>query len=886
MNHIEQFSACMAERGLHCDDIRDDGILHRFTGPGDKPGKQNGWYVLHGDGTPAGAGGSWRTGAEFTWCSRNSASMSEEERAEYGRRVQADREKAAAEREKKSAAAAEEATRRWEGADPLPPGEAHPYLKKKGVRVHGEARISGGSLALPVLHTVTNKLQSLQTITDDAEKRFHPGGQISGGCIPVEGDRFTAQAVVLVEGYATGCSVAEALEGWDVAVVAALDCGNLPKVAVALRNHRPDVRIVIAGDNDHQTKDNPGISAAEDAAHHVDGVTVFPPDLEGVTDFNDLATAKGLDTVRVILAAALGNQPLGENVVVDQTDAEQTAQTAETIKPKDNRVKVAVSTSEAATADRAVKILQKQHDLYQMHGRLIRAVEGRAGNPPSIVEARPVWMRDTLSRHARFIKHVPRRGQDGGVDEVPCLVPEWLPQIILERRGEWPGVHELRAIVETPVLLPGGRVLTAPGYDQESGILYLGKPTEITVPELPSREQAEAARDVLFDVLVDFPWAEEPSPEAHRAAYLAFVLTLVARFAIDGPTPFFVFDASLRGSGKGLLAMVGSRIALNRQTATSQASENHEELRKTILSLITAGRRLILMDEIGPGFGGKFWNCLITSWPAYSDRILGKSEIVTAPACSVWACTGNGITLAAESTRRAIPIRLEPSTDRPEERTGFKYPDLLHHVGEIQPHLLTAALTILKAYHTAGSPSYTVPLGSFESWSRLVRDCVVWITGIDPVSTQKSMASMLDETEGAVAVVIKSAWEIFRERTFLAKEFFQHVSMDEGLKNALETLRSGRRQNDELTPRAVGKILSKYRGRISGGIRLFARDTGGHMTFHVVEVCAVSAVSATSPVPETTKPVRGNGRGSHPQVPDLPPLLASEWEAAKPGMES
>ena len=43
-----------------------DGQLHRFRVDGDKAGSKNGWCVFYGDGIPAGAFGSWKTGLSET----------------------------------------------------------------------------------------------------------------------------------------------------------------------------------------------------------------------------------------------------------------------------------------------------------------------------------------------------------------------------------------------------------------------------------------------------------------------------------------------------------------------------------------------------------------------------------------------------------------------------------------------------------------------------------------------------------------------------------------------------------------------------------------------------------------------------------------------------
>ena len=49
LNVEQQFAAAMAEHGLVPAEIVADGQLHRFDGPGEKRGKNSGWYVLHTD---------------------------------------------------------------------------------------------------------------------------------------------------------------------------------------------------------------------------------------------------------------------------------------------------------------------------------------------------------------------------------------------------------------------------------------------------------------------------------------------------------------------------------------------------------------------------------------------------------------------------------------------------------------------------------------------------------------------------------------------------------------------------------------------------------------------------------------------------------------------
>jgi len=80
-----------------------------------------------------------------------------------------------------------------------------------------------------------------------------------------------------------------------VTALAAYDSGNLLPVATSLRQRYPDKAIVIAGDDDHRSENNPGREKAIAAAEAVAGVAIFPnlsaeQRAKGLTDFNDLAT--------------------------------------------------------------------------------------------------------------------------------------------------------------------------------------------------------------------------------------------------------------------------------------------------------------------------------------------------------------------------------------------------------------------------------------------------------------------------------------------------------------------------------------------------------------------------------------------------------------------
>lgn len=264
-NYLDLFRQTIEAAGLPAPaEIIDDGKLHRFSTNG-KRGDSAGWYVLHGDGIPAGSFGCWRSGFSSTWCAKPDQEMSTSERQAMRERMQAMQRQREAEQLHLQAQAREAAAARLADSEPA---ADHPYLTIKGIQPHG-LRLNGELLLIPMRDT-DGTLHSVQTIFPDGTKRFLLGGRIRGCYFSIG----KPQGVLIVcEGLATGASIHE-YTGHAVAV--AFNAGNLEAVAVALRAKFPAIQIIIAADDDHATAGNPGLSKAMQAAQAVGGVVAVP----------------------------------------------------------------------------------------------------------------------------------------------------------------------------------------------------------------------------------------------------------------------------------------------------------------------------------------------------------------------------------------------------------------------------------------------------------------------------------------------------------------------------------------------------------------------------------------------------------------------------------
>jgi len=277
------------------DEVIADGALHRFSSNG-KPGDDSGWYVFYDGVVPAGAYGCWRLGISEKWHVNNVREFTADERAAYAARMQEIRNQRAGDEIERHAAAAQQAKRIWNSARLAPPD--HIYLHTKGVQPHG-LRVSAGSIIVPMR---SGGLHSLQFITGTGEKRFLPGGRVSGCCYSIGKLNGT---LCVAEGFATAASIHEAT-GHAAAV--AFNAGNLLPVAKAVRAKYPAIQILLCADDDVATPGNPGLTKATEAAAAIHGLLAIPdfgtnrPD--GMTDFNDLYRLKGADAVKQCIEIA------------------------------------------------------------------------------------------------------------------------------------------------------------------------------------------------------------------------------------------------------------------------------------------------------------------------------------------------------------------------------------------------------------------------------------------------------------------------------------------------------------------------------------------------------------------------------------------------------
>jgi len=143
-----------------------DGKIHRFGA------KKSSWYVAYGDGIPAGIFGNWKTGEHIPWRADVGRELTVAEQMAHTRHVAELRAIRDKELQDKHKVAANTVLQIWEQAGLA--SDDHPYLKRKDIKAHG-LRITGDGRLIAPLYDKDGELSSLQYITSEGSKQFHPG---------------------------------------------------------------------------------------------------------------------------------------------------------------------------------------------------------------------------------------------------------------------------------------------------------------------------------------------------------------------------------------------------------------------------------------------------------------------------------------------------------------------------------------------------------------------------------------------------------------------------------------------------------------------------------------------------------------------------------------
>ena len=389
---------------------------------------------------------------------------------------------------------------------------------------------------------------------------------------------------------------------------------------------------------------------------------------------------------------------------------------------------LAASEGLTAMSNAGVKLFVRGQQLVRVVASSVKSADGDDIEMPAIVPA-PVPMLGRLGgQSARWFKH----------DRVGNLLRIDPPQPVLEQMAamadEWP-FPPIQGLLTTPSMRPDGTLLTAPGYDYQTG-LYLALPASLKlppIPERPTRRQAETALELILGLLPEFAFDNAAS----QSAAVSSLITPIVRAALT-VVPISLITAPAAGTGKSFLATLLTILATGEHLPAIAQARDAAETEKRLIAACLLGRTLITLDNVHRVVRGDFM-CQVGERPVLMLRPLGTSNSLVLRNCFCFVVTGNNASVADDLVRRTIRIGLDANLAEPEKRQ-FRF-DPIAMVRADRGRYIAAALTICRAYLCAGSPGCLPRLASYGLWSDRVRSPLVWLGMADPVDTMAELAA-------------------------------------------------------------------------------------------------------------------------------------------------
>lgn len=289
--------AACASIGVDFKSVPADGLFHTADLADDPRGKNDARIKVFPD-LQGGLVWNHKSGERKVFFVNDSRESGQASSPDERRRIHAEQQRRKAELQAQHDKAAQRAQAIWNAACPAP--DDHPYLIRKHVNPYGlrvttwrrtlkddkgnRIRAEINNTLLIPMYDPSGTIRSLQAIFSekprlfDRDKDFLPGAA-SAGLFSWIGPK--TDTVLIAEGYATAATLHQE-SGFRVYI--AFAANNLMSVGLTIREKLPSADIVFCADNDTQTKGNPGLTKATEAAEMVGGSVAVPP-IAG--DFND-----------------------------------------------------------------------------------------------------------------------------------------------------------------------------------------------------------------------------------------------------------------------------------------------------------------------------------------------------------------------------------------------------------------------------------------------------------------------------------------------------------------------------------------------------------------------------------------------------------------------
>ncbi len=374
--------------------------------------------------------------------------------------------------------------------------------------------------------------------------------------------------------------------------------------------------------------------------------------------------------------------------------------------------------------------------------------------------------------------------------------------------------------IPIPIKYEGKLTFPKKGYDERFNSWLPYNAPEITDTEM----SLEEAKKLLAEIYKEFCFQ-------NRQDYVNSIASLLTPFlrglfpSFNTRTPVFFFLANRERAGKDYLAGIGGIIYEGHSTEESPISNsenarsnNTEELRKKILAAMINGRKRLHFAN-NKGYINNAVFEAVTTAERYSDRLLGKNDILTFDNEIDFSLSGNvGVGFTPDFANRSRFIRLHLDIEDANSR-AFDNPNLHKWLKDNRGLVLSALYSLVNNWIKNGEKEGSINFTSFPQWASICGG-IMESAGYDNpcISDKETLAFGGDNETKDIKELFELCYNKFSNQ-WIKKNDIKNILISDDC-NLFSYIDFDKKSGQT----KFGNQISKFVGRVFSDIRLIVRD--------------------------------------------------------------
>ena len=370
--------------------------------------------------------------------------------------------------------------------------------------------------------------------------------------------------------------------------------------------------------------------------------------------------------------------------------------------------------------------------------------------------------------------------------------------------------------IPVPIIYEDNLTFPKKGYDIRFNSWLPYDSPEISNPDM----KLEEAKKILLKVFGEFCFkTKQDYTNAIAGLLTPFLRGLFSKFNVRPPIFFYLGNRARCGKDycAGISGIVHEGQALEEPPINSGKQGNSDELRKKILSAMINGKKRLHFSN-NKGFINNPVLESVSTAVRYSDRILGKNEVLTFDNELDFSLSGNvGVTYTPDFANRCRFIRLFYDLEDANARE-FKNPNLHAWISDNRNKILSALFSLVKNWRDEGGKDGTIPFTSFHEWANIcggIMECAGY--GSPCVPDKETLVLGGDSETVEVKRLFELCYEKYPEQ-FIKKSQIRDIIIED---SELFSYLNFKEKSDQTK---FGRKITKFIGRVFSNIKLTLKD--------------------------------------------------------------